>query len=103
MDIDDEKLELAKRLGASMVINSKTENVVERVRELTDGYMADVVIEAVGSPVTYVTAIDIVAFTGRVACIGYARVKWLSRQNILFRRNSTYAVRAMQCLRISVP
>ena len=73
MDIDDEKLQLAKRLGASMVINSKTENVVERVRELTDGYMADVVIEAVGSPVTYVTAIDIVAFTGRVACIGYAK------------------------------
>lgn len=73
MDIDDEKLELAKRLGASMVINSKTENVVERVRELTDGYMADVVIEAVGSPVTYVTAIDIIAFTGRVACIGYAK------------------------------
>ena len=73
MDIDDEKLELAKRLGASMVINSKTENVVERVRELTDGYMADVVIEAVGSPVTYVTAIDIVAFTGRVAWIGYAK------------------------------
>ena len=73
MDIDDEKLELAKRLGASTVINSKTENVVERVRELTDGYMADVVIEAVGSPVTYVTAIDIVAFTGRVACIGYAK------------------------------
>ncbi len=103
MDIDDEKLELAKRLGASMVINSKTENVVERVRELTDGYMADVVIEAVGSPVTYVTAIDIVAFTGRVACIAMPRVKWLSRQNILFRRNSTYVVRAMQCLRISVP
>ena len=73
MDIDDEKLELAKRLGASMVINSKTENVVERVRELTDGYMADVVIEAVGSPVTYVTAIDIVGFTGRVTCIGYAK------------------------------
>jgi len=73
MDIDDEKLELAKRLGASMVINSKTENVVERVRELTDGYMADVVIEAVGSPITYVTAIDIVGFTGRVACIGYAK------------------------------
>ena len=73
LDIDDEKLELAKRLGASMVINSKTENVVERVRELTDGYMADVVIEAVGSPITYVTAIDIVGFTGRVACIGYAK------------------------------
>ena len=60
--------------------------MVERVRELTDGYMADVVIEAVGSPVTYVTAIDIVAFTGRVACIAMPRVKWLSRQNILFQK-----------------
>ena len=84
-----------KRLGASMVINSKTENVVERVRELTDGYMADVVIEAVGSPVTYVTAIDIVAFTGRVACIGYARVKWLSRQNIC--SEGTRHTRFAQC------
>lgn len=73
LDIDDDKLALAKHLGASMVINSKTENVVERVRELTDGYMADVVIEAVGSPITYVTAIDIVGFTGRVTCIGYAK------------------------------
>lgn len=73
IDLDDEKLELAKRLGAKDAINSKTENVVERVKEITDGYMADVVIEAVGSPVTYVTAIDIVAFTGRVVCIGYAK------------------------------
>lgn len=73
LDIDDEKLDLAKQLGASLVINSKTENVVDRIKEMTDGYMADVVIEAVGSPVTYVTAIDIVGFTGRVACIGYAK------------------------------
>ncbi len=73
IDLDDEKLELAKRLGAKDAINSKTDNVVERVKEITDGYMADVVIEAVGSPVTYVTAIDIVAFTGRVVCIGYAK------------------------------
>jgi threonine dehydrogenase-like Zn-dependent dehydrogenase len=35
--------------------------------------MADVVIEAVGSSITYVTAIDIVGFTGRVTCIGYAK------------------------------
>ena len=73
LDIDDEKLSLAKRLGAKEVINSKSENVVERVKALTDGLMADVVIEAVGSPITYTTAIDIVGFTGRVVCIGYAK------------------------------
>lgn len=73
IDLDDEKLELAKRLGARYVINSKTEDTVKKIKEITDGYMADVVIEAVGSPATYVTAIDAVSFTGRVVCIGYAK------------------------------
>ena len=41
--------------------------------EYTDGMGADVVIEAVGSPITYVSAIDAVSFTGRVVCIGYAK------------------------------
>ena len=40
---------------------------------MTDGLGPDVVIEAVGSPVTYVTAVNEVAFTGRVVCIGYAK------------------------------
>lgn len=73
VDLDNEKLELAKRVGASYVINSKTENVHERMLDITEGFGADVVIEAVGSPVTYVMAVDEVAFTGRVVCIGYAK------------------------------
>ena len=58
---------------ASYVINSKTENVHERMQQITEGFGADVVIEAVGSPVTYVMAVDEVGFTGRVVCIGYAK------------------------------
>ena len=73
VDLDDEKLELAKKVGASYVINSKTENVHERMQQITEGFGADVVIEAVGSPVTYVMAVDEVGFTGRVVCIGYAK------------------------------
>lgn len=73
VDLDDEKLELARKVGAAYVINSKTENVHERMLQLTDGLGADVVIEAVGSPATYVTAVDEVGFTGRVVCIGYAK------------------------------
>lgn len=73
VDLDDEKLGLAKRIGASHIINSKTENVHERMQELTKGFGADVVIEAVGSPATYVMAVDEVGFTGRVVCIGYAK------------------------------
>lgn len=73
VDLSEEKLQIAKELGATYGINSKEENVVEKVMEYTDGFGADCVIEAVGSPVTYVTAIDAVSFTGRVVCIGYAK------------------------------
>ncbi len=73
IDLDDEKLALAKTFGASYVINSCTEKVAERIFQLTGGLGADVVIEAVGSPATYVMAVDVVGFTGRVICIGYAK------------------------------
>lgn len=73
VDLDDEKLALARKIGAAHTINSKTENVHERVLELTASQGADVVVEAVGSPATYLMAVDEVAFTGRVVCIGYAK------------------------------
>lgn len=73
VDIDDEKLAIAKRVGATYTINSKNENVHERLQQLTDNLGPDVIIEAVGSPATYVMAIDEVGFTGRVVCIGYAK------------------------------
>ena len=73
VDIDDEKLALARRMGATYVINSRTDDVHARVMEYTEGFGADVVIEAVGSPETYVMAIDEVSFTGRVVYIGYAK------------------------------
>ena len=41
--------------------------------EITDGHGPSVVIEAAGNPKTYVMAIEEVAFTGRVVCIGYAK------------------------------
>ncbi len=72
-DIDDEKLSLAKELGASYTINTLTENVHERLEEITKGMGPDVIIEAVGSPTTYQMAVDEAAFTGRVICIGYAK------------------------------
>lgn len=73
VDLDEEKLELAKSIGAAYTVNSKTEDVHQRIKEITNGLGADVVIEAVGSPTTYVMAIDEVGFTGRVVFIGYAK------------------------------
>lgn len=73
VDVDDKKLQLAKSLGAQHGINSATENLHSRLNEITNGMGPDVVIEAVGAPSTYRTAIDEVAFTGRVVYIGYAK------------------------------
>ena len=72
-DIDDEKLRLAREMGASYTLNTKTDDVNSRLLEMTSGFGPDVVIEAVGSTPTYQMAVDVVAFTGRVVCIGYAK------------------------------
>ena len=72
-DLDDEKLSLAKEMGASYTINTKTDDVHQRLLDITGGFGPDVVIEAVGSVATYQMAVDEVAFTGRVICIGYAK------------------------------
>ena len=72
-DIDDGKLALARMAGAAETINSKTENLHERLLALTDGLGPDVVIEAVGLGETFVAAITEVAYAGRVVYIGYAK------------------------------
>jgi L-galactonate 5-dehydrogenase len=72
VDIDDEKLAVAKELGATHTINSLTENLSERLLKIASGG-PDVVIEAAGNPRTYLAAVNEVAFTGRVVCIGYAK------------------------------
>lgn len=73
VDLDDEKLQLAKDLGARHLINSATEELHTRLMDITREMGPDVVIEAVGAPATYRMAVDEVAFTGRVVCIGYAK------------------------------
>jgi len=53
VDIDPRKLEWAKQFGATHTVNSRDRDPIEAVRELTGGFGADVVVEAVGSPETY--------------------------------------------------
>jgi 2-desacetyl-2-hydroxyethyl bacteriochlorophyllide A dehydrogenase len=71
-DIDDAKLALARRAGATHTINSRTANLHAELEKLTSGGPT-VVIEAVGSPETFVAAVSEVAFAGRVVYIGYAK------------------------------
>lgn len=72
VDLDDNKLEVAKQLGAHHTINVLEENLHDRLASIVPGG-PDVVIEAAGNPHTYKSAIEEVAFTGRVVCIGYVK------------------------------
>lgn len=72
IDINDEKLKLAADLGATHVVNSRTIDPVERVRELTGGRGVDVAFEALGSASTVETAIHLVDDGGRVVLVGIA-------------------------------
>ncbi len=70
VDVDSRKLETARELGATHVINSKEADAVEQIRELTDSFGADVVIDAVGRPETFQQAFDARDLAGRVVLVG---------------------------------
>ena len=73
IDLDDAKLAIARKIGVANTINPSKEDLHQRLQEITNGDGPDVIIEAVGSPSTYRSAVEEVAFLGRVVCIGYAK------------------------------
>jgi len=72
IDVHDAKLELARTLGATDTVNAAREDVVARVRALTDGDGVDVAIEALGRPETFGQALDMVRDGGRMVAVGIA-------------------------------
>ncbi|KUJ42489.1 S-(hydroxymethyl)mycothiol dehydrogenase [Streptomyces sp. NRRL F-5122] len=70
VDIDDRKLGTARELGATHAVNSREADPVEAVRDLTGGFGADVVIEAVGRPETYRQAFYARDLAGTVVLVG---------------------------------
>lgn len=70
LDQDRTRLQIAKQLGADYVINGSREDVVKRVRELTDGLGCDIVVEAANHPSTVGQAIDLASAYGRVMLFG---------------------------------
>jgi alcohol dehydrogenase len=70
IDLDQNRLHVAQRFGATTVINSGDGNAVRRVLELTDGIGVDVAVEAVGTPATFDICQSILAPGGRLANVG---------------------------------
>lgn len=73
IDVDDAKLEIARKAGATEFIHSGKEDLHLSLSKLTDGRGPDCIIEAIGLPQTFRASIEEVAFTGRVVYIGYAK------------------------------
>jgi S-(hydroxymethyl)mycothiol dehydrogenase len=70
VDIDDRKLDTARRLGATDAVNSSSGDAIEAIRGLTGGFGADVVIDAVGRPETYEQAFYARDLAGTVVLVG---------------------------------
>lgn len=70
IDPDDNRLETAKKFGATQTINNSRENAIEKVKELTAGIGVDTAIEAVGIPATFELCQSLVAPGGVIANIG---------------------------------
>ncbi|EPS70775.1 hypothetical protein M569_03980, partial [Genlisea aurea] len=70
VDIQDEKLEKAKTFGATHVVNSKTEDAVAKIREITGGRGVDVAVEALGRSQTFLQCVQSVRDGGKAVMIG---------------------------------
>lgn len=70
IDLDDNRLQMARKFGASQTINSKDGKAAEKVKQLTGGRGVDTAIEAVGIPVTFELCEKIVDPGGVIANIG---------------------------------
>ncbi|HWM35850.1 MAG TPA: S-(hydroxymethyl)mycothiol dehydrogenase, partial [Streptomyces sp.] len=70
VDIDGRKLETARGMGATHTLDSRDHDPVEGIRELTGGFGADVVIDAVGRPETYEQAFYARDLAGTVVLVG---------------------------------
>ncbi len=93
IDLDDNRLEVAKGLGATQAINSRDGKAAERVMALTASKGVDVAIEAVGTPVTFGLCQDIVAAGGHLANIGVHGKSVELKLEKLWDRNVTITTR----------
>jgi alcohol dehydrogenase len=75
IDLDDNRLEVARRFGATHVINSGSGDPVAAIKALTDGRGVDTAIEAVGVPATFELCQELVAPGGVIANVGVHGVK----------------------------
>ena len=101
IDLDDNRLAIAKRFGATDCVNSSDGTALKRVMAITDGRGVDTAIEAVGIPATFELCEKIIAPGGTIANIGVHGTKVDLHLENLWDRNITITTRLVDT--VSVP
>jgi alcohol dehydrogenase len=89
IDLDDNRLNVAKTFGATHIINSGNEDAVKKVKKLTDDTGVDVAIEAVGVPETFELCQEIVSTGGHIANVGVHGKSTILHLETLWSKNIT--------------
>ena len=93
VDVDQNRLEIAKKFGATRTVNSADGKAADAVKELTGGIGVDTAIEAVGIPATFELCQQIIAPGGTIANIGVHGRKVDLHLELLWDRNITITTR----------
>jgi alcohol dehydrogenase len=102
IDLDDNRLAVARKFGATDTVNASAGNVIERVLALTDGRGVDSAIEAVGVPATFAIAEGIITAGGTVAVLGVHGVKVDFHLEKLWCHNITLRTRLVDTVTTSM-
>lgn len=101
IDLDDNRLAVGKRFGATATVNSSQGDAAQQVLKLTGGRGVDTAIEAVGIPATFQLCQDIVAAGGTIANIGVHGSKVDLHMERLWSHNVTITTRLVDT--VSIP
>lgn len=75
LDLVDERLQFSKELGIEYVINSKAEDTIKRISEITNGVMAQQVMECSGANAAIRSTLDLVSNAGRITLTGWPKTE----------------------------
>jgi alcohol dehydrogenase len=101
IDLDDNRLDVAHKFGATKAVNSGDGKAVEKIMELTGGKGVDVAIEAVGIPQTFAICQEIVTPGGHIANVGVHGKSVELHMEKLWDRNMTLTTRLVDT--VSLP
>ncbi|OOF77937.1 zinc-binding alcohol dehydrogenase family protein [Rodentibacter caecimuris] len=94
VDILDKRLEYAQSLGIEHIINPQKEDDINRIKEITNGRMAEVVMEASGANSSIKNTLHYASFAGRIALTGWPKAETPLPTNLItFKELNIYGSR----------